>query len=630
MVQIMKNRPILIPEPKSIAFRGGKDLRLGELDIRFKSRKDARVERAAKAFSDEIADSCLREKYMFGRTRLEISVDRKFGEEGYRIDVGEAGIAICSGGPAGAFHAVQTLRQMAMSKGLKMPFCNIEDSPDYPVRGFYHDVTRGKVPKLETLKALADKMAFYKLNQLQLYIEHTFAYMNHPDIWQGSDPLTHQDIMDLDGYCAERFIELVPSFSTFGHFYTAICSPRKSHLNELELDASERAFSFWDRMAHYTLDCSNPESLRLVEEIILETAPLFRSKFYNICCDETFDLGKGKNAEKAKKLGKSRLYVDFLKKIMNVVRKTGKTPMFWGEIVLESPEMLREIPRDSIALNWDYSPECKRDSKPFAESGLKFYVCSGVHGWNAWMNNIESASRNIVNFARKGLDAGAAGLLNTDWGDYGHINSLSSSYHGMILGAAASWNIESCSDMGRFDEDVSRLEFGDASGRLAGVLREISKTVMVSWGPFVWWTSPSEDMKDWERDATTGFFAAELRRTKPEDTGRAIGRLRELSCELLGIFDKSKPLDKLAKLELLAGAKGCMLVHEAHLCLQTISKKKGKLNRSDRGFIARTADDMRRFEQTYSQIWHIRNRPSEYFRIKEILCKTATRLDKLS
>ena len=317
---------VLLPEPKEVFLDKTKFIK--PKTLKCKGLKDKRIENALKllCFAQDAKENI----------KMEISIDKKHLPQSYEIKIRkdkDGIIYVKAGDRAGAFHAIQTLRQILHTNNSKIPCGTIKDVPDYQVRGFYHDVTRGKVPKLETLKALVDKMAFYKLNQLQLYIEHTFEYMNHPDIWAGSDPLSHQDILELDKYCEERFIELVPSFSTFGHFYTAICCPRKSHLNELQIDASKKFFSFWDRMQHYTLDCSNSASIEPIEEIIMETAPLFKSKYYNICCDETFDLGRGKNAAKAKSSGTIRLYVNFLKKIMNIVKRAGKIPMLWGDII---------------------------------------------------------------------------------------------------------------------------------------------------------------------------------------------------------------------------------------------------------------------------------------------------------
>lgn len=131
---------------------------------------------------------------------------------------------------------------MAAQCGAVLPAVTIEDEPDIPNRGFYHDITRGRVPKLSFLKKMADKMAYYKMNQLQLYIEHTFLFRDFSEIWRDDTPLTAAEILELDRYCAERGIELVPSLSCFGHLYKVLSSQGYSHLCELE-DSEKMPFS---------------------------------------------------------------------------------------------------------------------------------------------------------------------------------------------------------------------------------------------------------------------------------------------------------------------------------------------------------------------------------------------------
>ncbi|HEY5550643.1 MAG TPA: beta-N-acetylhexosaminidase, partial [Opitutaceae bacterium] len=304
----------------------------------------------------------------------------------HTISIDPDGLRV-SGDAEGVFHGVQTLRQLIAQRGARLPALEIEDAPDFAVRGFYHDISRGKVPRLDTLMALAEKMAHYKLNQLQLYVEHTFAFRDHPDIWAGSDPLTADDILALDEHCARHHVELVPSLSTFGHFYTALVSPAKQHLNELPLDGSKLPFSWWDRMGHYTLDCLNPESIELVRGMIHEMRPLFRSRFFNICCDETFDLGRGRNAAAAGALGTGRLYVDFLVRIMACVHEAKAVPMFWGDIIGNHPELVSRIPRDAIALDWSYSADlAESKSRLFKRARRQFYVCPGTSAWDRWMS----------------------------------------------------------------------------------------------------------------------------------------------------------------------------------------------------------------------------------------------------
>ncbi len=118
--------------------------------------------------------------------------------------------------------------------------------------------------------------------------------------------------------------------------------------------------------------------------IIAEVRPLFRSKYFNICADEIFDLGKGKNKRLAKRLGEGRLYVDFLKQILAAVRKAGAIPMFWGDIIGKHPKYLKELPCEVVALDWDYSPNLQHSIAPLiAKSGLPFYVCQKTRGLRA-------------------------------------------------------------------------------------------------------------------------------------------------------------------------------------------------------------------------------------------------------
>ncbi|MBN1130223.1 MAG: family 20 glycosylhydrolase, partial [Chitinispirillaceae bacterium] len=312
--------------------------------------------------------------------RLSFSSESSASER-YRLTIGREGVVIEGEGARGVFRGAQTFLQLLKENGTILPCLEIEDSPDYPARGFLHDVTRGKVPTLATLKLLADKLAFYKINQLQLYIEHAFAFRGIPELWQDKDPLTAEEIKELDLYCRDRCIDLVPSLATFGHLYELLRLKRFEDLNELDLKASELPHSLWDRMAHYTIDVGNEKSFPLIKSMIDEFVPLFSSGFCNICCDETFDLGKGKNRKLAEKAGTGRLYIDFVIKLTAAVRGHGKTPMIWGDIVLRHPEVIGELPGDVVFLNWDYGAEVTGTAaKTFADAGVKQYVCPGIQG----------------------------------------------------------------------------------------------------------------------------------------------------------------------------------------------------------------------------------------------------------
>ena len=411
----------------------------------------------------------------------------KGNKQEYQLEISSFGIKISSNDNTGLFYGVQTLRQIIREKGTELPYINILDWPFFPNRGFYHDVTRGKVPKLKTLMELVDRISFYKINQLQLYIEHTFAFKNHSEVWAGEDPITAEEILILDEYCKRKHVELVPSLSTFGHLYHALTSRTFKDLNELEIEPGQ-PFSWVTRQRHYTLNTSNPNSFAFVKSMIDEFLPLFTSDKFNICSDETFDLGEGKDKEFGLNVGKDRLYMDFLKKVICHVQSYHKQVMFWGDMLLKYPHLLSEVPENVVCLNWDYNPDTNGEGiKKLFESGIKQYVCPGVHAWNRLICNRDCADENIARVIEYGRHYSAIGVLITDWGDFGHINFLSNSIPAMIHGASLSWNPDIDENSDKLDETISILEFGDNSGKLVGLLRNLSKQPIMEWEHLVLW-----------------------------------------------------------------------------------------------------------------------------------------------
>lgn len=391
-------------------------------------------------------------------------------KEDYDLNVTESEIKIMASSAAGAFYGVQTLKQLLM-QGKIIPCMEVHDCPEFAYRGFYHDVTRGRIPTLDTLKKLVDKAAFYKINSLQLYVEHTFAFREYASINEGQEPLTPEDIRELDAYCRERFIDLVPSLSCFGHLYALLQSPEYCHLCELE-DYEPKAHLWRERMLHHTIDVSADESFALICSLIDQYLPLFSSPYFNICCDETMDLGKGRN--KGKDPG--RLYTDFLKKIIAYVETQGKTVMFWGDIVLEHIDFLPEISNQALLLNWEYSDEPNFSKiKCFEEAGRTQIVCPGTSGWGRLVENSVYGAKNIRSMAMYAKVCHALGVLNTNWGDNGHLCDPQNAAYGMILGAVESWN-PGAADEAYFDRAVGILNYHNDNGNVVKALKMLNQS----------------------------------------------------------------------------------------------------------------------------------------------------------
>ena len=422
-----------------------------------------------------------------------LQLGEHMAEQEYTLLVQAHGICITGGSACGIFYGIQTLRQIIRQCGCCIPYTIIVDQPEILHRGFYHDVTRGRIPTMDYLKKLVDRMAFYKLNQLQLYMEHTFLFRGFSEVWRDDTPLTAEDILELDAYSRKRHVELIPSIACFGHLYKVLRTKTYGALCELSGMENE-PFGFVDRMRHHTLDVSNPESMRLVKTLIDEFMPLFTTQYFNICADETFDLGKGKSTALAEEKGIQRLYLDFVKELCEYVVSKGKTPMFWGDIICEFPEAVQELPKETICLNWGYDADWPEDStRKLAEAGARLYNCPGVSGWDQLVNQIRVSYENISRMCRYAHTYKAEGLLNTDWGDCGHINHPDFSLPGMIYGAAFSWNLE----IPEFEEincQISRVAYGDETETLVSLLARISESWKFTWRNAVDWMEQNQDV----------------------------------------------------------------------------------------------------------------------------------------
>ncbi len=384
--------------------------------------------------------------------------------EAYTLAITPSGVMLTAADTAGAFYGFCTLIQIMEQAGGHLPCLEVSDWPDFPARGVLLDISRDKVPTLETVCALVDKLASWKVNQFQLYTEHTFAYHRHPEVWAVASPFTGQEILALDAFCRERHVELVPNQNSFGHMARWLKHPRYRALAE----APQGFVTPWgERVAGpFSLCPLDPGSLELVAGLYDELLPHFSSRLFNAGCDETFDLGQGRSQAACADQGRGRVYLEFLLKIYREVSARGHRMQCWGDIIVQHPELIAELPHDLIALEWGYEadhPFAARGAQ-FAAAGLPFYVCPGTSSWRSLAGRTDNALGNLRSAAEAGLEHGALGYLNTDWGDDGHWQVLPVSYLGFAAGAAYAWALEANRhlDLARA---VSLYAFQDATGR---------------------------------------------------------------------------------------------------------------------------------------------------------------------
>ncbi len=497
-------KPLLVPQPKQMRMTGG----TLSLDRNGLICLAGRMERGLD-IAETLRDGLLPSRQITGLSEdarpskgcvvLRTGTRTIRTEEGYRLHVGRDRIEIDSAGERGLFYGVQTLLQLGRQYGTRLPRLVIADWPDFPNRGVYLDMARGRVPKVDEVCRIIETLATYKINHFQLYVEHTFKFRKHPKIGRGASPYSAEDMLRIDRHAKQHFVEFTPSLASFGHLHPVLSIPDYHHLAEdggkgIYHPEADVRFRGRKDLRGWTLSPVVPEVYDFVDDLYGEFLPNFSSGLFNVCCDETWDLGKGRSYDRCRKAGRGKVYLEHVLKIRRIAERYGKKIMFWGDIILHYPELIRKIPDDVIVLNWGYEPDhpFRKRCRQFADARREQWVCPGTGSWASLFPRVWRASQNISRFAEAGLNAGATGLLNTDWGDGGHFNFHDYSWFSYLVGADCSWNVKS----GRndFARRFSMTFFGDPTGEL---------------GKAVWTLGRSAELKYWANRsyAMMAFFA---------------------------------------------------------------------------------------------------------------------------
>ena len=458
---------VIVPVPKKIEPSSGYFIMPGEVSFSAASGNRETISRILSQWLKiPVTDT--------GRRSIRFITDNSIPQQGYRLDISSSGVEIAYGDDEGLYYGVVTLSMLSEQTGGQLPGMIIADWPDMPVRGAMLDISRDKVPSLETLYGIVDFLSMMKYNHLQLYVEgFSIAYPSFRELWEATEtPVTGEEIRQLDRYCADRFIDLVPNQNSLGHMNAWLATEKFADL--AECPDGYKLMGLIEYKS--TLDVSNPRSMELVKQMTDDILPYFSSGYFNANLDEPFELGKCKNRELAGETGVGQLYMDFVTELNNYISSKGRKMMMWGDIVTKHPEIIPKIPEDVVLLEWGYEHMHPYDSncRQYDEAGLNYMVCPGTSSWTTITGRTENMKGNIANAVGNGIKYNAKGMLLTDWGDMGHWQYWPVSYAPFVYGAALSWNYESRDDL-PLATFLNRMVFRDSAGIMGDLVLDMGR-----------------------------------------------------------------------------------------------------------------------------------------------------------
>ncbi len=355
-------------------------------------------------------------------------------DQAYRLTVNSNFIRLEATTNTGLFYATQSLKQLYRYAYLKSPnntiviaSMTITDWPNFKVRAWQDDISRGPIVSMHYLKRLIPQMAECKLNAFSLYTEHTFKTKCHPDI-APTDAFTAEEIKELEDFCKPYHIQIIGNQQCFGHFEEILSNPFYSHLADTK----------------WNLNPARDETYKFLEDHLREVARAYKSPYFNINCDETESLGQGAAKAYVDSLGAETVYYQHVNRVNRMLRPYRKRVMMWGDIADQHPEILDNLDKDIFLIAWSYVGIDSFDDflQPYVKSGRNYFVAPGVSlSERVWPKHYEF-KKNIANLCRDGYKNGALGVINTCWDDFGE-SLINSALYGLALGAERSWNAAS-------------------------------------------------------------------------------------------------------------------------------------------------------------------------------------------
>ena len=458
------NRKITLANPRSEADR------FAAQDFIEDARATAKIDLSiggGKILVGSLDDSKIKSALRSGK----VEIPANLNAEGYVLLVDAKQIIVGGKTEAGTFYALQTLKQMLRGTGEDafVQGARIVDFPAMRYRAFSDDISRGIVPTIDYVKRQIRTFAIFKMNMHSLYMEHTFASESNPLFSPEEGSFTPEELKEIVRYAENYHVEIVPEQQTFGHLHKVVKFEKYNALAETPYG-----------------DVITPQeenSYRFVAELYQEIDRIFPSKFFHIGADETFELGQGRSSEEVKEKGVGKVYFEHIRRIRDILKPYDRRLMMWGDIALSHPDLLGEIPKEMVVMNWAYGARDSYASRiePFKKAGLEQFVCPSVWNFNLIFPNEENAITNIRNFVRDGQEAGAIGVMNTNWDDDGET-LFEMDWYGVGLGAAAGWE-NAPLDIEKFDRNFDWTFFrseGDVFTKSIRALGAASKTLGIT------------------------------------------------------------------------------------------------------------------------------------------------------
>ncbi|MBL8025534.1 MAG: family 20 glycosylhydrolase [Fibrobacteres bacterium] len=276
----------------------------------------------------------------------------------------------------------------------------------------FHLDLRIQVMTPKALSDLADHLVKMKFTTLVIEWEATFPFKKHP-VLANRFVYTRKEVVEFLDYCKSIGLKTLAIQACFGHVEYILQHDRYAHLREDERDICQ------------ICPLKINEALPLIKDLFTELLEMHNSEYCYIGCDETYILGSCPACrEKAAKSSKSQLYVDYLVEVVKLAKSFGKRPVIPADMLLQYPEAARELPNDTVLVDWNYGwePGSKfGPPEPLFALGFEFWGSLSLRSGpdNYYLHTFEKHLKNYHDFIPYAKEKGYSSVVLTSFSTSG-------------------------------------------------------------------------------------------------------------------------------------------------------------------------------------------------------------------
>lgn len=272
------------------------------------------------------------------------------------------------------------------------------------VIGWMYDLAREQSAAEDVLRETLRRSQAAGYNLVGLYLEHRFEYASAP--WAAdAGCLTAEAAKALCTEAKGLGLRLVPFLNTLGHMEGFIRAEGGMWLAE----NPARPFSL-------QICPSRDECVQFVRNLVSDALAAFDDEWVHLGGDEAWQLGEcPRCAERVEEYGEGRLYGHFYGELCRWVLDQGRRPCLWGDMLLQHPEVLNMIPRQTVIFDWHYNSRPLASTRLFRDRGFDVVCCPALRTFDSGWCFLDETREVIDGHSEDAAAAGAAGVLITTW-----------------------------------------------------------------------------------------------------------------------------------------------------------------------------------------------------------------------